>query len=67
MHRQGWIMEFLVIFFITLVVAVIVTLLWNLIAHGNAIIDWASSFRFAIIFGIVLPLANRVGKKHQKP
>lgn len=66
MHRHGWILEFLVIFLITLVVAVIVTLLWNLIAHGNAIVDWATSFRLALIFAIVLPLANRVGRKRQK-
>jgi len=63
MHRHGWIMEFLVIFFITLVVAVIVTLLWNLIAHGMVTADWATSFRLALIFGIVLPLANRLGRK----
>jgi len=65
MQKMGWILEFLVIFFVTLAAAIIVSLLWNLIAHGNAIIDWASSFRFALIFGIVLPLANRVGRKKQ--
>ena len=63
MQKKGWILEFLVIFFVTLAAAIIVSLLWNLIAHGNAVIDWASSFRFALIFGIVFPLANRIGKK----
>jgi len=59
-------LEFLVIFSITLAAAVLVSLLWNLIAHGNTIIDWASSIRFALIFGIVLPLTNRVGKRKQQ-
>ena len=63
MHKEVWFLEFIIVFFITLAVAILVSLLWNLIAHGNAIIDWASSFRFALIFGIVLPLANRVGRK----
>ncbi len=63
MNSRGWFVDFAVTFIVALVVTIIVTLLWNLIAHGDAIIDWATSFHFAIILGIVLPIVNRVGGK----
>ena len=42
------------IFVLTLVVSAIVTLLYNLIVHGTSLIEWGTSFRLAIILGIVL-------------
>lgn len=39
---------------VTLVTTAIVTFLWNIIGHREGTIDWETSFRFAIIFGIVL-------------
>jgi hypothetical protein len=63
MHSRGWFMDFVVTFIVTLVVTIIVTLVWNLIAHGGANIDWATSFRLAIILGIALPIVNRTGRK----
>jgi hypothetical protein len=46
--------EFVTVFAVALVTTAIVTFLWNLIGHGASIIDWETSFRFAIIFGIIL-------------
>jgi hypothetical protein len=46
--------EFVTVFAVTLVTTAIVTFLWNVIGHGASIIDWETSFRFAIIFGIIL-------------
>jgi hypothetical protein len=43
------------VFAVTLIVSVIVTLLWNLVVHGASTVDWETSFRFAILFGIILP------------
>ena len=63
MGKFGWFVEFLLTFVVTLIVAVVVTLLWNLVAHGDASIDWATSFRLAIILGIALPIVNRAGKR----
>jgi len=63
MSKFGWFVEFLLTFVVTLIVAVVVTLLWNLVAHGDTSIDWATSFRLAIILGIALPIVNRAGKK----
>ncbi len=59
MKKRSWFTPFLMIFAITLMVTVGVTLLWNLIVHGEAQIDWETSFRFAIIFAIVIPLLKR--------
>ncbi|KPJ61585.1 MAG: hypothetical protein AMJ46_00305 [Latescibacteria bacterium DG_63] len=66
MFTRGWFTDFVVTFVVTLVVAVIVTLLWNLIAHGSPAVDWATSFRLAIILGFALPIASRVSKQGQK-
>ena len=46
--------EFATVFAVALVTVAMVTFLWSLIGHGESIIDWETSFRFAIIFGIIL-------------
>ena len=46
--------EFVTVFAVVLVITAIVTFLWNLIGHGAMTIDWETSFRFAIIFSIIL-------------
>lgn len=51
------------VFSIVLVVSVIVTFLFNLIVHGVGVIDWDSSFRFAIILGVALPWIRQREKK----
>jgi hypothetical protein len=40
---------------VSFVVSIIVSLLWNLIVHKTATIDWETSFRFAIVLGIIVP------------
>ncbi len=63
MKNRGWFVDFAITFVVALVVTIMVTMLWSLAAHGGAGIDWATSFRLAIILGIVLPIVNRVGRK----
>jgi hypothetical protein len=46
--------EFGTVFAVALVTTSIVTFLWNIIGHGASAVDWETSFRFAIIFGIIL-------------
>jgi hypothetical protein len=46
--------EFITVFAAALVTTLIVTFLWNIIWHGEGTIDWETSFRFAVIFGIIL-------------
>jgi len=49
---------FITIFAITLVVSIGVSFLWNLAFHDISKIDWETSFRLAIIFGIIIPIIN---------
>lgn len=55
MNIKKLLVDFVTVFVVSLVISVIVTLLWNLIAHGASTIDWETSFRLAILFGIILP------------
>ena len=55
MNIKGTLVDFVTVFAVTLIVCVIVTLLWNIIFHGASTIDWETSFRFALLLGIILP------------
>ena len=54
MNIKKLVAEFVTVFAVTLVTVVLVTFLWNIIAHGQSAVDWETSFRFATIFGIIL-------------
>ena len=54
MNLKQLIVEFVTVFAVTLVTVALVTFLWNFIGHGESVVDWETSFRFATIFGIVL-------------
>jgi hypothetical protein len=54
MNIKKLVVEFVTVFAVALVTTAIVTFLWNIIGHGESTIDWETSFRFAIIFGIIL-------------
>jgi hypothetical protein len=54
MNIKKLVVEFVTVFAVALVTVAIVTFLWNIIGHGESSIDWETSFRFAIIFGIIL-------------
>jgi hypothetical protein len=43
---------------IVLVVSLVVTWLYSALVHGNAALDWESSIRLAIIFGITFPVVR---------
>lgn len=58
MNIKKLVVEFFTVFTVALVITAIVTFLWNIIGHGASIIDWETSFRFAIIFGIILTWAK---------
>ena len=58
MDFKRTIVGFIRVFAISLLVTLGITFLWNLIFHGTAKVDWETSFRFAILLGIILPIAN---------
>ena len=54
MHIRRLAVEFATVFAVALVAGALVTLLWNLIGHRASIVDWETSFRLALMLGIVL-------------
>jgi hypothetical protein len=54
MYIKKLVVEFGTVFAVALATVALVTFLWNLIGHGESTIDWGTSFRLAIIFGIIL-------------
>ena len=54
MNIKYLVVEFTIVFTVSLVTVALVTFLWNVIGHGESVIDWETSFRFATIFGIIL-------------
>jgi len=58
--KKGF-MRFFVGFGITLLVSLAVTYLWSLSFHETAKIDWETSFRLAIILGIISVIDKRKG------
>ncbi len=65
MKIKNLLIGFVTIFAVTLLVAAIVTYLWNLGFHGTAAIDWETSFRLAIILGIALPVHRTITSKEK--
>jgi hypothetical protein len=46
------------VFAISLLVTIGVTFFWNLFSRGTTKVDWETSFRFAILLAIILPIAG---------
>jgi hypothetical protein len=64
MNIKRLLTDFVTVSAVTLIVSVIVTLLWSLIVHRAITIDWETSVRLAILFGIVLSwIETRRGKE----
>jgi uncharacterized membrane-anchored protein len=55
MNIKTLLVDCVTVFAVSLIVSAIVTLLSNLIVHGASTIDWETSVRFAILFGIIFP------------
>jgi hypothetical protein len=58
MNIKKLVVEFVTVFSVALVITAIVTFLWNIIGHGASVVDWETSFRFAVIFGVILTWAK---------
>ena len=58
MDFKKFVVGFIRVFAIALLVTVGVTFLWSLVFHGVAMIDWETSFRFAILFGIIFSILD---------
>ena len=60
MNIKKLLIDFVTTFALILVVATIVTYLWNLIRYGQSAVDWETSFRLAIVLGIALPVIRAI-------
>ncbi|HET6990719.1 MAG TPA: hypothetical protein VFJ43_05310, partial [Bacteroidia bacterium] len=58
MNFKKIISEFIIVFIISLLVTLVVSFLWNLVFHGIGRVDWETSFRFAIVLGIIIPIID---------
>jgi hypothetical protein len=55
MITKRLLVDFVTVFAVTLIVSIMVTLLLNVTVHEASTLDWETSFRFAILFGIIVP------------
>lgn len=53
MNIKKLLVDFATVFSVSLIVTFVVTFLSSLIVHGTGKIDWETSFRFAIVFGVI--------------
>ena len=65
MYFNKIVIRFITAFSVSLLVTMGVTILWSLFFHGVAIIDWKTSFRFATLLGILVPVITL--RKRLKP
>ncbi len=65
MNIKKYSIDFALTFVVVLVVSIIVTFLYSLIAHGEGAVDWETAFRLAIILGIVLPWVHLREQKNK--
>lgn len=58
MNIKKIVIGFITVFAVSLLVTIGVTFLWNFAFHGAAAVDWETSFRFAIVLGIILTVID---------
>jgi hypothetical protein len=57
--------EFVTVFVLAFALSAIVSLIWNLIAHGSTVVDWGSSVTLGIVLGILVPWMSARERKSQ--
>ncbi len=64
MSHKDFVKSFFTLSALSLVASAAVSYLYNLLIHGAGFVDWQTSFRFSILFGLVLTwIRNSRGKK----
>ena len=67
MNAKKLLLDMAITMAVAFVVTGAVTFLYNLISHGSASVGWDTTFRLAIILGIVLPLTRTRGGGGKAP
>jgi len=60
LYKRNWFINFVITFIITFIFSFLVALIRSLVSDGSAVLDWETLFRFAFIFGMVMPLSGRL-------
>ena len=60
-----WSKEFLIITIMAFMVSLLVTFLYNLILHAEAILQWETALRLSIILGIIFTWIHFREKKEE--
>jgi len=63
MNLKNILRGFIVYFVLVFIVSAVVSFLYSLIVHGHGVIDWESSFQYAFIFGITLPVVGEFERR----
>lgn len=63
MKIKAYILTFLLIFGVVFLINMVITLLWNyFIKNSGLVIDWETSVRLALLFGIVVTVIQTKNK-----
>lgn len=64
MSHKDFVKSFFTLSVLSFITSAAVLYLYNLLMHGAGFVDWQTSFRFSILFGLVLTwIRNSRGKK----
>ena len=63
MNVKDLVTSFVIIGSIVFIVTLIVAYLYNVVVHGNGVLEWESSIRLALILGIALPIVRQLDRK----
>ena len=63
MYFKQIVLGFLLIAPIVLIVSFVVTYLYGALVHGIGMLEWESSIRLAVVFGIALPVIRKLDKR----
>jgi uncharacterized membrane protein len=58
--------EFALNFIFVFVVYIVVTYLYNQIAHGTTVLDWENIIKYSVIFSIIFTFIKLFGSKSKK-
>ncbi|MGE5499370.1 MAG: hypothetical protein ACM3Q2_14915 [Syntrophothermus sp.] len=58
MSAVSYLKESVLIFVIAFAATAVVTIIFNYFTSAGAVVEWATSFRFGIIFAIVFPVMH---------
>ena len=50
---------------LAMLAGLLVSFLFNLIVHGQALVAWGATFRMAVVIGLVIPIAELIKVKSE--